>query len=131
MSNWIPTKDVAKLVRAELKRNWDGGKGGWKYSVRSDSYAGGSAVRITVPKNFSQEAEQALRQEFHSWGSAGFDGMTDSSYSKSHRLCPKHGVSYSYVGSYFGHNEERFSPCCEHAEDVHLGASYVTVSREW
>lgn len=127
MTNWIPTTEVAKLIRSYLKKNYPNNK----FSVRSDSYAGGSAVRVETPADWSHEMTRELWAELSLWGSAGFDGMTDSSYSKSHWLCPDHGVSYAYVGFYFGHNEESFEPCCEKAENVHLGASYVTVAKNW
>ena len=124
---WIPTKDVARLVRAYLKREHPG----VKFSVRSDSYSGGSAVRVTAPYIWTRQQERDLWRTLSSWGSTGFDGMTDSSYAKSHVLCPTHGVSLVYVGGHWGADEMIGDPCCADAEPVNLGASYVTVSREW
>lgn len=124
---WIPTKDVAKLVRAYLKTTYPG----QKFSVRSDSYSGGSAVRVSVPYTWTREAERELWVTLSPWGSSGFDGMTDSSYSKGHALCPVHGVQLTYVGGHYGAEEQVRDMCCANAEPVNLGASYVQVSREW
>lgn len=124
---WVPTKDVAKLVRAYLKREHPG----VKFSVRSDSYSGGSAIRVTVPYLWTRGQEHELWLTLSSWGSSGFDGMTDSSYGKSHALCPVHGVTLTHVDAHFGTDEVIGDMCCGAAEPVHLGASYVTVSREW
>lgn len=124
---WIPTKDVAKLVRAYLRENYPGEK----FSVRSDSYAGGSAVRVTTPKDWTHEQNHALWDVLGPWGSAGFDGMTDSSYSKGHTLCPVHGVRLTYVGAHWGAQEVAEPACCSQAESVSLGASYITVQRNW
>lgn len=126
-TTWIPTRDVAKLVRQHLKTT----RPGVKFSVRSDSYAGGSAVRVATPMDWTNEQVQELWAELSPWGSAGFDGMTDSSYSKGHHLCPEHGVTLTYVGQHFGSVERSEDPCCDKAEQVHLGASYVTVQRAW
>jgi hypothetical protein len=135
MTAWIRTTEVARLVRQHLVTSWDGkGKGnpdGWKYSVRSDSYSGGSAVRVTVPKDYPEETRHALALELMSWGSRGFDGMTDSSYGKGHTLCPDHGVTLTVVQAHWGTEEQTYTPCCSQAEPVHLGADYVNVYRDW
>jgi hypothetical protein len=125
-TTWIPTTEVAKLVRKYLRANFPG----QKFSVRSDSYAGGSAVRVETPKEWTQEQTHALWNTLAPWGSAGFDGMTDSSYNKGHHLCPEHGVALTAIGAYWGHDAETVTDtCCAKAEPVHMGASYVQVSR--
>lgn len=124
---WIPTKDVAKLVRAYLKREHPG----VKFSVRSDSYSGGSAVRVRVPYLWTRQQERALWEVLSPWGSTGFDGMTDSSYGKSHALCPTHGVTLTAVDAHWGTEGYVGDMCCGKAEPVHMGASYVSVQRDW
>src|SRR3712207_2882445 len=105
MTRWIDTRDVANLVRQELKTNWDGKRAGvpdgWNYSVRIDRYSGGSAVRVTVPKDYPEAVERDLYRKLSPWGSHGFDGMTDSTYGKGHHLCPEHGVKLTAVGSHW------------------------------
>jgi hypothetical protein len=132
---YLPTTEVAKIVRTHLRRLYDGkGPGnpdGWRYSVRSDSYAGGSAVRVTVPKDYPREAEQLLYRDLSSWGSSGFDGMTDSSYTKGHAYCSLHGITLTHVAAHWGTEATERAACCERAVPVHVGASYVTVSRDW
>ena len=127
MSRYIPTKDVAKLVRSYLKVAYPGER----FSVRSEHYAGGSAIRVTHPATWDDAQHKALWSELHTWGSSGFDGMTDSSYSKGHTLCADHGVRLRYVGEHWGSLETTQEACCDQAEPVSLGASYVTVSRDW
>lgn len=124
---WIDTRDVAKLVRAFLKREHPG----VKFSVRIDRYAGGSSVRVSAPYAWTHAQERELCLTLSSWSSSGFDGMTDSSYPKSHTLCPTHGVRLVYVGAHWGTDDVIADPCCADAEPVNLGASHVTVSREW
>lgn len=124
---WIPTKDVAKIVRAYLKKTYPG----VKFSVRSDSYSGGSAVRVSVPYTWTHEQERELWSTLSPWGSSGFDGMTDNSYSKGHTMCPEHFVTLIQVDAHFGTDGYIGDPCCANAEVVHIGASYVSVSREW
>jgi hypothetical protein len=127
MTTYVSTKDVAKLVRQHLKSKYLGEK----FSVRSESYAGGSAVRVTHPADWTDEQHRALWAELSPWGSSGFDGMTDSSYSKGHHLCPEHGVTLTAVGAHWGALEKALDVCCEAAQPVSLGASYVTVDRDW
>jgi len=125
MNRWVDTTEVAKLVRKYLRENFPGEK----FSVRSDRYAGGSAVRVETPADWTHDAVHALWAELSPWGSAGFDAMTDGSYSKGHTLCPDHGVTLTYVGQHFGAPERSEAPCCAKAEPVHMGASYVQVSK--
>jgi hypothetical protein len=114
---YIATKDVAELVRAYLRQNYGYGV---KFSVRSDSYAGGSAVRVSHPADWTPEQSRALWSELSPWGSRGF---------KSHHLCPVHGVRLTGVGQHWGSLEVAEEPCCDKAEPVHMGASYVTVNQ--
>jgi hypothetical protein len=120
---WVKTTEVAKLIRAYLKQNYPG----QKFSVRSDSYSGGSAVRVETPPTWTREQTSDLYRELAPWGSRGFDGMTDSSYGKGHTICPVHFVTLTSVGSYWGHDAETMEPCCDQAEPVNMGASYVSV----
>lgn len=127
MTTYISTKDTAKLVRSYLKTAHPGEK----FSVRSEHYAGGSAVRVEHPDHWTDDQHRALWATLSPWGSQGFDGMTDSTYSKGHTLCADHGVRLRYVGQHWGALETTQEPCCDQAEPVSLGASYVTVSRAW
>lgn len=124
MSRYIPARDVAKLVRAHVKA-FDPDV---KFHVRTEH---GSTVRVYVPKDYSRELERKLYLQLTSWGSSGFDGMTDSSYAKGHTLCPDHGIRLTYVGGHWGADAEYREHCCAKAEGVHIGAGYVFVSREW
>lgn len=121
---WIKTADVAKLVRAALKAKFPG----QKFSVRSDSYAGGSAVRVEWTDGPTwHEVEQILSQ----YAGSRFDGMIDLQYHAEHVLCPEHGPGVVRI---YGHGAglDREVPegrCCEQAEPVTMGADYVQGQR--
>ena len=75
---YIDTKDVAKLIRRDLKAELPG----VKFSVRISRYAGGSSIRVQF-KDGGQETEQAkhvAKEICNRYEGKGFDGMTDSTY---------------------------------------------------
>lgn len=124
---FLPAKEVAKIVRADLKRLYPG----VKFSVRTDNYAGGASIDVTTPHDWTGDQIRELWKAFQPYGGAGFDGMTDSSYPKGHTLCPEHGLRLVYVGRHWGAEETTAERCCERAQDVYSGASYIHVQRDW
>ena len=83
---------AAKQIRAELKKN------GVKASVRSESYAGGNAVRVSVQGN-PLPATMKLVEEFCSQYQMGsFDGMQDM-YEYNNRREDLPQVSYVTVSA--------------------------------
>jgi hypothetical protein len=67
---YLTTAETAKLVRQKLKATFPG----QKFSVRSDNYAGGSAIRIRWTDG---PRETDVRSAMHTYEGATFDGMID------------------------------------------------------
>lgn len=63
--------ETAKLIRAELKKNF----AGVKFSVRSSVYSGGASIRVHY--NDANVAENAVREVAQKFEGASFDAMTD------------------------------------------------------
>lgn len=99
-ARYISTKDTAKLVRIALKKNFPG----VKFSVRSESYAGGSSVHV---RWVDGPTEKMVREVTNSFEGAEFDGMQDLK---------------SYKSTFFGEGTN--------LEKVHFGADYVISHRE-
>jgi hypothetical protein len=83
------TKETAKFVRVALKEAFPG----TKFSVTTDLYSGGSAVRITcVDNSISRSEIESVVDKFES---QKFDGMTDSTNYFSQTV---NGEKVSYSG---------------------------------
>lgn len=76
---FVKVADQAKLVRAALKESFPG----IKFSVRSDSYAGGASIRIRYQDGPSFKLVNAVAQAF---AGGYFDGMIDYKGSNYHTL---------------------------------------------
>lgn len=63
---------AAKMIRAELKRH------AIKGSVRSESYAGGSAVRVEIQQDVLPATRAAIEAFANQFQFGNFDGSTDS-----------------------------------------------------
>lgn len=124
---YLDATEVAKIIRADLKREHPG----VKFSVRTEKYSGGASVNVTTPHDWTNDQVRELWLRFQPYGGAGFDGMTDSSYDKGHTLCPEHGLQLVYTGSHWGAEEYRAERCCARAQDVYSGAHYINVQRDW
>jgi len=70
MRNWIPTCEVAKIIKKKLKTSFPKRK----FSVRSSKYAGGSSISIGWTDGETEETVEKLIGGFHG---ATFDGMID------------------------------------------------------
>lgn len=70
MKKFIAAKDVAKIIRKELKENFKG----VKFSVKTDTYAGGSSLRISyIDGPTTEEVNKVVKK----YEGATFDGMQD------------------------------------------------------
>ena len=71
MTSYIPTKDVAKLIRAELRTRFPG----VKFSVRCGTGTGSAWIAVSYQDGPTYEQAAAVVQAFEG---RKFNGMTDS-----------------------------------------------------
>jgi hypothetical protein len=125
MSRTIDTREVATLVRKELKKNF--GKG-VKFSVRIDRYSMGSSVDISWSDG---PTESRVREIVAPFCGGRFEGMSDCTYSADQWYCPEHGAvtAEEYGGDKFCDTGVRSSRCCAKAELVHFANTSLGVIR--
>ena len=93
-SYYLSCAETAKLVRAALKTGFPG----VKFSVRSDSYAGGASINVTWTDGPQAAAVKAVTD---SYSGADFDGMIDLKTYNSHWLYPDGRVElFMYQGGH-------------------------------
>lgn len=102
MTVYIPAKDVAKLVRADLKAAYPG----QKFSVRSDH----GTINIGWTDGPSSKAVDALTDKY---AGQGFDGMTDMRYSRDNAGTTPDGEKISYLTD-FVFTRRNISPEVDH-----------------
>ena len=129
VATYIDTKDVAKIIRRMLKAEHPG----VKFSVRLDRYAGGSSIHVGWDAEFDAQTEKrnALSKKLRAYGSAHFDGMTDSSYHTSTWL---HADGYTVSDAYSsgaGYDKGWDNPNPGGAKLVNLGCGYVFGQRRF
>jgi len=124
----ISTVETAKLIRKQLKKAFPKAK----FSVRSDRYAGGSAIRVSWFDGPSVRVVETITNPFRG---AGFDGMIDMKYHKDSWLLPdgsavlaRSSGTTSSRGVVDGFSHEKPHP---EAILVSFGADYVTTSRDF
>ena len=110
MTIYIPAKDVAKLVRAELKTAFPG----TKFSVRTDH---GTTLNIEWTDG---PATAAVDQITDKYAGQGFDGMTDMRYDRNNAGTTPDGERISYCTD-FVFLRRNISPAEEHALTTLLG----------
>jgi hypothetical protein len=71
LTNYIPTKDVAKLIRAELKAQYPGAK----FSVRCSTGTASAWIDVTYDDGPSYDQVRTIVEAFEG---RKFNGMTDS-----------------------------------------------------
>lgn len=100
MSRYIDVVETAKMLRAALKAEFPG----TKFSVRSERFAGGTAININWTDGPTSDAVDAVGKRYQG---ATFNGMDDSTTYHSHLITTDDG-----------------------AEEVRFGARFVQTQRE-
>lgn len=125
---YLSVTESAKLLRAALKREFPG----VKFSVRSESYSGGSSIRVAWLDGPTRKRVQALCDRHKA---ADFDGMIDMESGRYHWLTPQGEI---YVAEVSGTEASRgtistqtFIKPHDDAELVHLGGKYITAERKF
>jgi hypothetical protein len=109
--------ETAKLVRKELAKKFPS----QKFSVRSDSYAGGASVDISWENGLPQSVVEKVVDKF---SGAGFDGMVDLQYYKYHWLLPDGSVKIAH-----SEYEEIDTQKPKGAVAVQFGADFIMCHR--
>ena len=106
MARYLTVVETAKLVRKALKHEFPG----TKFSVRSDSYAGGASVEVEWTDGPTLRRVQKIANLYRG---AEFDGMTDSmSYHQSLIAGPDGNVEEVSFGA-------DFAPCQRTLSDAY------------
>jgi hypothetical protein len=79
--NYLSTTETAKLIRAAIKKAFPR----VKFSVRSDSYSGGSSIRVDWTDGPTTKQVNAIASQYEG---AGFDGSIDLKYGFTSWLMP-------------------------------------------
>lgn len=82
--------ETAKKIRSKLKAEFPG----VKFSVKSETYAMGSAVRVSWTDGPEREVVHAVTRKFES---SSFDGMTDSSTTHGYLFEGQRYVGAKYI----------------------------------
>jgi hypothetical protein len=118
--------EVAKILRNVLKEEFPI----QKFSVRSNSYSGGSSIDIRWENGVSLTSVEKVVKEFEG---AGFDGSIDLKYYHTHYLLPNGkiilGRSEGTTNS-AGSNPGFKEPLPEGAKEIHLHCDYIFCHRE-
>lgn len=125
---YYETKEVGKIIRIVLKRNFPN----TKFAVRCEFYSGGSSIRIyydgTVPGAPVKEAVEALVKDYVNHD---FDGMTDSSVQLDYWMMPDYSiVGIAHRGAMY--NDDEINNKKPHKDAIHVlfGAGFVFVN-DW
>ena len=124
---WVPAKEAARLVRAVLKTQFPE----TKFSVRTDTYSGGSSVHVRYTDGPAWRDVDAALKPF---SGSGFDGMIDLAYSRTAWLYPDGTASHAQTA---GTEDSRGSvptafgdPLKPGGELVRFACSSVIVSQD-
>ena len=126
---YLSCAETAKLVRTALRDAFPG----VKFSVRSDTYAGGASIRVRWTDGPTSDDVQRVAGIF---AGADFDGMVDLKVYAEHWMHPDGRVTIaSRPGTNGSFTEIIGDPLGPSARLVHFGADFVfctrDVSPEW
>jgi hypothetical protein len=123
---YLSCAETAKLIRTALKKNFPG----IKFSVRSNTYAGGASIDVGWTDGPTGKEVDAVVKLFEG---GRFDGMIDMAFYVSHWLLPDGTVEIAHSPGSTGSMGvmppiENIKPH-DDAELVHFGADYVFTNR--
>jgi Large polyvalent protein associated domain 29 len=128
VSEYLSCAETAKLVRAALKKAFPG----IKFSVRSDTYAGGASIRVRWTDGPSTKA---VKDVAGAYAGGGFDGMIDMAYSVDSWLMPDGSASWASspgtTGSKGVYEPYDHAAPAPGAKKVRFGADFVFCDKDW
>lgn len=123
-ARYLTAAETAKLVRAALKTAFPA----VKFSVRSDTYAGGASVRVRWTDGPTSSQVDAVTGAY---AGADFDGMIDLKVYAEHWMHPDGTVTLAHregtTGSFVEIIGDPIGPA---AELVRFGADFVQTARD-
>lgn len=122
----LDVTEVAKLIRSSLRHHF----AGYKFGVKSERFAGGTAIVVTYSEEFAmgQDRIRNINHLLRGFESVRLDSMTDSSSSTTSWLSPTGRMLPAYCGA-FGDHPEVDNPNPADWELVQSGAKYITHHR--
>jgi hypothetical protein len=116
---YLSCAETAKLVRAELKKQLPA----FKFSVRSNTYAGGASVNVTWEDGLPESAVEKVVDKF---SGAWFDGMIDLKNYNYHWLLANGSVLLAHSE---GTEDDITTEKLAGAIAVQFGADYIRCNR--
>lgn len=124
---YVSVAETAKYVRAALAKAFPG----QKFSVRSESYAGGASIDVRYEGGPAKRDVEAVVAPYRG---GDFDGMIDLKYNKYSWLAADGSASRAYdpgtEGSMGVHAESVGDPHAAGCRYVSFGADFIFVSRK-
>lgn len=124
---YVSVAETAKYVRAALAKAFPG----QKFSVRSESYAGGASINIAYKGGPSAKRVEEVISPFKG---GDFDGMIDMKHCQYSWIAPDGSASRAYnpgtEGSMGVHPEVVGDPHAAGCRYVRFGADFIFVQRE-
>lgn len=130
-TRYLSCAETAKLVRQALKKAFPG----VKFSVRSNTYAGGASIYVTWTDGPSEADVRPVTDDYHG---KGFDGGIDMAYSRTHYLRADGTTLVEFDpgttasgGQHYGDDNRALAGAMpEDVEVVQFGADGISLRRE-
>jgi hypothetical protein len=127
-ARYISCAETAKLIRAQLKKNFPK----TRFSVKSKTYSGGASITIHWTDGPTSKLVESVTSAY---AGGGFDGMIDMAYSNESWLLPDGTATFARTTGTQGSmgtvpSAQEMQPSFK-AERVHFQADYVFTNREF
>ena len=122
---YYDTKEVAKIIRIVLKRNYPK----TKFGVRMERYSMGSSINIFYDgKAKGAPKKEDVQKHTEHYVNHDFDGMTDSSICINHWMMPDYTAILAFRDSMVGSKAIRVKQPHKDAVRVLFGSGFVFVN---
>jgi hypothetical protein len=125
MTKYISLKDTSKTIKKELKEAFPT----VKFSVRSETYAGGSSIHISYDDGPTTKDVEAITKKYQS---TSFDGMIDMTYYITQWVKDGKVIATKTTGTQDSMGvvpPRNIEPPCEGCKEYSFDSGYVSVHR--